>query len=148
MKKVARSIDPFTINVVLSLFTVCLVLYAWKAKSKSAYILVAVFGVFSSARWIKMNDAQPVLYNEAGYNGSGLFYNDQTEGPNVVQSGISMVANVVEFTDRPDEYYVVENGTNAYIDKDGNVKTYSPISSLINGWQDKENVDFQMMADE
>lgn len=133
--KATRALDPLTVNVVFTIALVVVTWYAWKSRTPALVLSGVALSLLTTYRWLNLSNEPGVLYNDHGYEGQGLFFNDLTDHPNELQSGISMVAGIVELSEKPERFYEIQPGTSAYVSKEGEVKSYSPISGLKNGWE-------------
>jgi len=132
----SRAIDPFTTTVAITVASVFVVGYAVKTKSEAGIIAAIAMALLATYRWAKMNEEIPVLYNDEGYEKGGNWYSVGDSTASVLQK-VPMAAEYVLLDESTGAGYQLKRGTNARITATGEIRSYSPISELINGYTDK-----------
>lgn len=144
MRTKVKWLDPLTqsaiVLVVGSTISVALGVIAIKTGNKN-YALLTVLLVIIFAFVLDRATKSPGLIKKNEFDGEvhykpekGRNPKEQCDAVKLKNSNLPVAADGVNTCINPEKVFKLRNGTNVYIDKKGNVCSYSPVSARVNKW--------------
>ncbi|GAB4464181.1 MAG: hypothetical protein Fur0028_15620 [Bacteroidales bacterium] len=137
MKSLKKTLDPLTIATIPGLFTILFLGLAIKTGNKNYILVILLFVVIFAFLFYKATQS-PGLILENDFDGKVRFKPEEGCEPQELKE-LPTKADGINTGIKPGTVFKLRSGTNVYIDKSGNVRSYSPVSAWVNKWVSKKD---------
>jgi hypothetical protein len=141
IRKKIKWLDPNTVLIMLFfLYLITVVLTLKYEGDFDIMILIVTFALIISTIMINKSEG---LILENRFDKDVIILRKGKENQKLLTTPAK--ASGVNTGIKPGKVFKIRNGTNVYIDKNGNVKSYSILSALVNrkGWIDKNDLNLE-----